>query len=101
MTIEEKANEYVVDNIHVHNRGLEGILKSNSKKAFIAGAEWMQSNGKLIPLFYDKMLLDTKQELIDKAVIWLKNNVDNYCHGLCTDFHLYEFIVDFKRAIGG
>ena len=52
---------------------------------------------------YEKMMLDAKEQLIDKAIEWFKENMDNYYNidliELCTDFHMDEFIKDFKKAM--
>lgn len=49
------------------------------------------------------MMLDAKEQLIDKAIEWFKENMDNYYNidliELCTDFHMDEFIKDFKKAM--
>jgi len=103
MDIEEKANNYIAGTGTCHNKGLNSLIKTREKTAFIAGVEWMQSNGKMIPLIYEKMMLDAKEQLIDKAVEWLKENMDNYYNidliELCTDFHMDEFIEDFKKMM--
>lgn len=100
MTIEEKAKEY----IEAHKDYIvSDVQKIIAFDTFIQGAEWMQSNGKMIPLIYEKMMLDAKKQLIDKAVEWFKENMDNYYNidliELCTDFKMDEFINDFKKAM--
>lgn len=58
MTIEEKAREYA------------GTEDSDAYAGFIDGAEWMQSNLKLMPLVYDRLTKDIIRETVEKAANW-------------------------------
>ena len=97
MTIEEKAKEYVAR--HADSIALE-LREKITEDAFRAGAAWMRTNDKLL---CEKLTVDTKKEVINKAVEWLKENVAIYTfsgnYNYEIDYYTEDCVNDFKEAM--
>lgn len=89
--IKEKLNEKAV-----------GTYDANfpRRKAFVAGAEWMQEkmienpDGGALLYAVVKTAERTKREMIEKAAEWMRNFKDGQ-----GNFPLYDYVGNFKKAM--
>jgi hypothetical protein len=79
-------------------------------EGFIKGAEWMQekmqetNEGQALLYAVEKTTERTKREMVEKAVKWLDENVDNYCFNTGNRCEYIpkvgrKMLEDFKQAM--